>query len=248
MGKFETDRDDAEFEAALARAEESVATNRAKPVFDTELIEDMERLDPERVRAHDLSSAAMRAGDMIRARRQERGWSQTRLAQESGLDPSTISNYEAGKGRDGPSYANLERIGKALEAPIAFGASPRTGETVGAEKLADDITATVMASIEDRLDTIETMLANIADANTQPVIDPALFPALSYGSSAKFVKMTPRSGPVIIRTLRTTGHEELADFYEYMLKQFKRSPQFTEDTLAMTTQIMENFAAETKGG
>lgn len=56
--------------------------------------------------------------ERLRAARETKGWSQTELAEHSGLQPSAISHFETG--RRSPSFENLKRLADALSASIDF--------------------------------------------------------------------------------------------------------------------------------
>ena len=66
--------------------------------------------------------------------RLERGWSQEKLGEESGLSNFTISRIETGKSK--PSKMSLMRLGEALDVPLDqrlklgadYGATPGTPE------------------------------------------------------------------------------------------------------------------------
>jgi transcriptional regulator with XRE-family HTH domain len=53
----------------------------------------------------------------LRRLRKEKGWSQTRLAQESGVDRATINQAEGG--RRSPTIATLEELATALGVEVA---------------------------------------------------------------------------------------------------------------------------------
>ena len=53
----------------------------------------------------------------IRAKRLAKGWTQTTLAQKSGVPQPTISQIEKGNRRY-PTYENIKKIAKALEVDI----------------------------------------------------------------------------------------------------------------------------------
>lgn len=62
-------------------------------------------------------SAALEAGQLVRALRKHAQLSQVELAKRLGVEQPRISAIEAGRGRDGPSYALLKRIVVACEIP-----------------------------------------------------------------------------------------------------------------------------------
>ncbi|MBD0272271.1 MAG: helix-turn-helix transcriptional regulator [Acetobacteraceae bacterium] len=79
----------------------------------SELVEDIERDDPAGAAAEGLSSASMRAGDLIRSMRREAGLTQAQLARHLGVEQSRVSELEAGRGVHGPSWSLMERIASA---------------------------------------------------------------------------------------------------------------------------------------
>lgn len=60
-----------------------------------------------------LSSAALRAGDLVRGMRKEVGLSQSQLANMIGVKQSRISEIEAGVGSQGPTWDVMERVANA---------------------------------------------------------------------------------------------------------------------------------------
>lgn len=58
----------------------------------------------------DDTSAALEAGRLVREMRERAGLSQLELAEKLGISQPRVSALEAGRGRDGPSYALLKRI------------------------------------------------------------------------------------------------------------------------------------------
>ena len=59
----------------------------------------------------------MTVGEMIRALRKERGWSQIELAEKLGLMPQNISRYE--KGHVQPRESTLVNFAEAFEVPLS---------------------------------------------------------------------------------------------------------------------------------
>jgi len=84
---------------------------RGRPL--SEILERVEARNPELAAESGLSSAAMRAGDMIRRMRKARGLTQRELAAEIGVSQERISEIETGVGPHGPTFALLERIARA---------------------------------------------------------------------------------------------------------------------------------------
>jgi transcriptional regulator with XRE-family HTH domain len=65
-----------------------------------------------------------RFGEVIRAARERKGWSQDRLAEVLGVDQSLISHYERGKSL--PGWQLALKLFVALELWVRLG--PQTGE------------------------------------------------------------------------------------------------------------------------
>lgn len=91
---------------------------RGRPLSD--LIKRIESADPALAREKKLSSAAIRAGALVRAMRKDAHLSQSALADKIGVAQARISEIEAGVGTQGPTWDLMERIsaacGKALVA------------------------------------------------------------------------------------------------------------------------------------
>lgn len=77
------------------------------------LVEKLERSSPDLTREKKLSSAAMRAGALIRKMRKDAHLSQTELAGRLGLSQARVSEIEAGVGTQGPTWDVMERISAA---------------------------------------------------------------------------------------------------------------------------------------
>lgn len=56
--------------------------------------------------------------EILRRTRQEKGLSQSHLAEKAGFQPSAISHFEAG--RRSPSFDNMKRLADALNVTIDF--------------------------------------------------------------------------------------------------------------------------------
>ncbi|MEZ0094364.1 helix-turn-helix domain-containing protein [Streptacidiphilus sp. EB129] len=65
----------------------------------------------------------MTPGELVRRRREELGWSQSRLAQASGTGQSLISRIE--QGRVNPTVEMLTRLADAMHAQLNLSLSPR---------------------------------------------------------------------------------------------------------------------------
>jgi transcriptional regulator with XRE-family HTH domain len=81
---------------------------RGRSVVD--LIEHFEKTAPEAIQKKGPSSAALRAGELIRATRKEARLSQAELAQKLSVSQSRISELEAGLGTQGPTWDVMERV------------------------------------------------------------------------------------------------------------------------------------------
>ena len=103
---------------------------RVKPSLD-ELLP-----DPESREAFEEASAALEAGRLVRAFRQQRGITQRELADCLSITQARISAIETGEGRDGPSYALLKRIARACGAswPMAAAAKRAAAHATSAAK------------------------------------------------------------------------------------------------------------------
>jgi transcriptional regulator with XRE-family HTH domain len=85
--------------------------NRGRPL--SALVEELEAKSPQVVAGAGLSSAAMRAGDLVRSMRKAAGYSQAQLAAEVGVSQSRISELESGAGSQGPTWDVMERVAQA---------------------------------------------------------------------------------------------------------------------------------------
>jgi DNA-binding XRE family transcriptional regulator len=94
---------------------------RGRPLAD--LVEKIERTNPNLASDRGLSSAAMRAGDLVRAMRKDAGLSQSQLAERLGVTQARISEIEAGIGSQGPTWDLMERISVACGKTLGVAAS-----------------------------------------------------------------------------------------------------------------------------
>jgi|SRR5262249_27435704 len=93
----------------VAPAEVS-SKGRGRPIADlVEKLENSGDLDS----TAGLSSAALRAGDLIRTMRKTAGLSQSELAARMGVKQSRVSEIEAGLGAQGPTWDVMERVASA---------------------------------------------------------------------------------------------------------------------------------------
>jgi len=66
--------------------------------------------------AYDAARRAFELGVAVRQMREERGWTQTRLAEAAGMTQSALARFEAGG--TVPTIALLERIAQALNSHL----------------------------------------------------------------------------------------------------------------------------------
>ncbi|WP_035686569.1 helix-turn-helix transcriptional regulator [Bradyrhizobium sp. Cp5.3] len=92
-----------------------------------DLVERIERADANLAAEKKLSSAAMRAGEFVRAMRKDAGLSQSQLADKLGVSQARISEIESGVGIQGPTWDLMERISVAC------------GKTLGVAASSDDL-------------------------------------------------------------------------------------------------------------
>ncbi|WP_405061475.1 helix-turn-helix domain-containing protein [Kribbella sp. NBC_01505] len=72
--------------------------------------------EPGAAEAYDAARRAFELGASVRAMREDRGWTQTRLAEAAGMTQSALARFEAGGTI--PTLALLERIARAFEARL----------------------------------------------------------------------------------------------------------------------------------
>ncbi|WP_082905942.1 MULTISPECIES: helix-turn-helix transcriptional regulator [Bradyrhizobium] len=92
-----------------------------------DLVERIERADANLGAEKKLSSAAMRAGEFVRAMRKDAGLSQSQLADKLCVSQARISEIESGVGIQGPTWDLMERISVAC------------GKTLGVAASSDDL-------------------------------------------------------------------------------------------------------------
>lgn len=80
--------------------------------------------EPGAIEAYEAVRLAYELGRSVRALREERGWSQTRLAEAAGMTQSAVARFEAGG--TVPSLPVLERLAHALDADLVVRLTPRT--------------------------------------------------------------------------------------------------------------------------
>lgn len=66
--------------------------------------------------AYEATRLAYELGRTVREMREARGWTQTRLAEESGMTQPAVARFEAGG--TVPTIPLLERLARALEAEL----------------------------------------------------------------------------------------------------------------------------------
>ncbi|WP_325054158.1 helix-turn-helix transcriptional regulator [Kribbella sp.] len=72
--------------------------------------------EPGAEEAYDAARRAFELGAAVRQMREERGWTQTTLADAAGMTQSALARFEAGG--TVPTLALLERIAQALDAHL----------------------------------------------------------------------------------------------------------------------------------
>lgn len=73
--------------------------------------------------AYEAARLAFELGAEVRALRDARGWSQTRLAQAAGMTQSAVARFEAGG--TVPTLPVLARLAAALDANLVVNLAPR---------------------------------------------------------------------------------------------------------------------------
>jgi ribosome-binding protein aMBF1 (putative translation factor) len=96
--------------------------DRGRPIAD--LFAHIERTHPGIEEQIGLSSAALKAGQIVRTMRKANGWTQTELATQLGWDQERISNIERGEGTRGPTFDVMIKIATACGYVLNF--SPRS--------------------------------------------------------------------------------------------------------------------------
>jgi transcriptional regulator with XRE-family HTH domain len=72
--------------------------------------------EPGAAEAYDATRRALELGATVRQMREQRGWTQTRLADAAGMRQSALARFEAGG--TVPTLALLERIAQAFQARL----------------------------------------------------------------------------------------------------------------------------------
>jgi ribosome-binding protein aMBF1 (putative translation factor) len=84
---------------------------------------DRRMAEPGAAEAYDAARLAFELGRAVRDLRERRGWSQSQLAQASGMTQSAVARFEAGG--TVPTLPVLERLAAALEVRLNVSFGPR---------------------------------------------------------------------------------------------------------------------------
>ena len=87
-------------------------------------LRDRRMAEPGAADAYDAARLAFELGRAVRELREQHGWSQTQLAQASGMTQSAVARFEAGG--TVPTLAVLERLARALDVTLDVKFAPRT--------------------------------------------------------------------------------------------------------------------------
>ncbi|MEV0731374.1 helix-turn-helix transcriptional regulator [Polymorphospora sp. NPDC050346] len=79
--------------------------------------------EPGAAEAYDAARLAFELGRAVRELRERRGWSQSQLAQASGMTQSAVARFEAGG--TVPTLPVLERLAAALDVSLNVSFEPR---------------------------------------------------------------------------------------------------------------------------
>ena len=80
--------------------------------------------EPGAVEAYAAARLAFELGRSVRELRQQRGWSQTQLAEAAGMTQSAVARFEGGG--TVPTLPVLERLAQALDVELAVRFAPET--------------------------------------------------------------------------------------------------------------------------
>jgi ribosome-binding protein aMBF1 (putative translation factor) len=86
-------------------------------------LRDRRMAEPGAAEAYAAARLAFELGQAVREMREQRGWTQTQLAQASGLTQPAVARFEAGG--TVPTISVLERLANALEAELVVRLAPR---------------------------------------------------------------------------------------------------------------------------
>ncbi|MEV0398089.1 helix-turn-helix domain-containing protein [Polymorphospora rubra] len=84
---------------------------------------DRRMAEPGAAEAYDAARLAFELGRAVRELREHRGWSQSQLAQASGMTQSAVARFEAGG--TVPTLPVLERLAAALDVSLNVSFEPR---------------------------------------------------------------------------------------------------------------------------
>lgn len=86
-------------------------------------LRDRRMTEPGAAEVYDAARLAFDLGRAVRELRERRGWSQSQLAQASGMTQSAVARFEAGG--TVPTLPVLERLAAALEVGLSVKFEPR---------------------------------------------------------------------------------------------------------------------------
>jgi transcriptional regulator with XRE-family HTH domain len=126
----------------MAQKKSATTLTNAGPLSGREQPGDMAKLFARIERTHPgienkigVSSAALRAGQIVRSMRKSRRLTQTELADMLGWDQVRISNIERGEGTRGPTFDVLQKIADVCAYAIVFESTVQIPEFVAPEKI-----------------------------------------------------------------------------------------------------------------
>ncbi len=86
-------------------------------------LRDKRMAEPGAAEAYDAARLAFELGKSVRELREQRGWTQTRLAEAAGMTQPAIARFEAGG--TVPTIPVLERVAHALNVDLVVRLAPR---------------------------------------------------------------------------------------------------------------------------
>lgn len=87
-------------------------------------LRDRRMAEPGAAEAYEAARVAYELGKAVREKREQQGWSQSRLAQAAGLTQPAVARFEAGG--TVPTIPVLERLAHALDAELIVRLDART--------------------------------------------------------------------------------------------------------------------------
>ncbi len=87
-------------------------------------LRDRRMSEPGAVEAYEATRIAFELGKSVRETREQRGWSQARLAEAAGMTQPAVARFEAGG--TVPTIPVLERLAHALGLELVVRLAPRT--------------------------------------------------------------------------------------------------------------------------